>query len=56
MATQMYDVKTVEVAKHTRGALPIIAHNKPYDLLYSSKLRTPKLEDSQVASLINAVK
>ena len=56
MVTQMYDVKTVEVAKHTRGALPVIAHNKPYDLLYSSKPRTPKLEDSQVASLINAVK
>ena len=52
LATQTYDVKTQQLAAHAREALPVVA-SKQSSSLYSSIFTTPKLTDSQVASLVN---
>ncbi|CDN12618.1 NADH dehydrogenase I subunit 4, Involved in photosystem-1 cyclic electron flow [Richelia intracellularis] len=52
LATQTYDVKTVEVANHAREALPVIARQNGSNL-YSSVFNAPKLDNFQVASLVN---
>ncbi len=52
LATQIYDVKTQQLAAHAREALPVVA-SKQSSSLYSSIFTTPKLTDSQVASLVN---
>ena len=52
LATQTYDVKTVEVATHAREALPVVARQDSSSL-YSSVFSAPKLANSQVATLVN---
>ncbi|MDJ0736234.1 MAG: NAD(P)H-quinone oxidoreductase subunit 4 [Nostocaceae cyanobacterium] len=52
LATQSYDVKTVEVAAHAREALPVIARQQSSNL-YSQVFNAPKLADTKVATLVN---
>ncbi|MFQ4144302.1 NAD(P)H-quinone oxidoreductase subunit 4 [Chlorogloeopsis sp. ULAP02] len=52
LATQTYDVKTVEVAAHARQFLPVVARQQPSSL-YSSVFTAPTLATSQTSSLIN---
>jgi NAD(P)H-quinone oxidoreductase subunit 4 len=52
LATQTYDVKTVEVAAHARQFLPVVARQQPSSL-YSSVFTAPTLATSQASSLIN---
>ena len=52
MATQTYDVKTVELAAHARQVLPVFAHQQPSSL-YSSLFTAPTLANSQVESSVN---
>jgi NAD(P)H-quinone oxidoreductase subunit 4 len=52
LATQTYDVKTVELATHARQVLPVVAHQQPSSL-YSRIFTAPTLASSQVESLVN---
>jgi NAD(P)H-quinone oxidoreductase subunit 4 len=52
LATQTYDVKTVELAAHARQVLPVVAHQQPSSL-YSRIFTAPTLATSQVESLVN---
>ncbi|MDZ8188481.1 MAG: NAD(P)H-quinone oxidoreductase subunit 4 [Nostoc sp. ChiSLP02] len=55
LATQTYDVKTVEVAAHARQVLPVVAHQQPSSL-YSRIFTAPTLASSQVETLVNISK
>jgi NAD(P)H-quinone oxidoreductase subunit 4 len=52
LATQTYDVKTVELAAHARQVLPIVAHQQPTSL-YSQIFTAPTLANSQVERSVN---
>ncbi|ARV62428.1 NAD(P)H-quinone oxidoreductase subunit 4 [Nostocales cyanobacterium HT-58-2] len=52
LATQTYDVKTVQVATHARQVLPVVAEQEPSSL-YSRIFTTPTLASSQVQGLVN---
>jgi NAD(P)H-quinone oxidoreductase subunit 4 len=52
LATQAYDVKTVEVAAHARQVLPVVAHQQPTNL-YSQIFTTPTLAVSEVQDFVN---
>ncbi len=52
LATQTYDVKTVEVAAHARQFLPVVAKQQPSSL-YSTIITAPTLANSQLPSLVN---
>ncbi|MEA5502236.1 NAD(P)H-quinone oxidoreductase subunit 4 [Halotia wernerae UHCC 0503] len=52
LATQTYDVKTIELAAHARQVLPVVAHQQPSSL-YSRLVTAPTLASSQVESLVN---
>ncbi|MFM5999589.1 MAG: NAD(P)H-quinone oxidoreductase subunit 4 [Dolichospermum sp.] len=51
MITQVYDVKTVEVAAHARQVLPIIARQQPANL-YSQIFTSPTLASSKIGNII----
>lgn len=51
LATQTYDVKTVELAAHARQVLSVVAHQEPTSL-YSRVSTAPTLASSQVDSLV----
>lgn len=53
VATQTYDVKTVEVAAHLRNSLPLVAQKQ--SLLYSRNLVAPKLPNSNPQGLVSMV-
>ncbi|MCF2150680.1 NAD(P)H-quinone oxidoreductase subunit 4 [Desmonostoc muscorum LEGE 12446] len=55
LATQVYDVKAVELAAHARQVLPVVAHQQPSSL-YSRIFTAPTLASSQVDSLVNISK
>ncbi|QSJ17552.1 NAD(P)H-quinone oxidoreductase subunit 4 [Nostoc sp. UHCC 0702] len=55
LATQIYDVKTVELAAHARQVLPVVAHQQPSSL-YSRIFTAPTLATSEVESLVNISK
>jgi NAD(P)H-quinone oxidoreductase subunit 4 len=55
LATQTYDVKTVEVATHARQVLPVVARQQPTSL-YSQIFTAPTLANAQVESLVNISK
>jgi NAD(P)H-quinone oxidoreductase subunit 4 len=55
LATQTYDVKTIELAAHARQVLPVFAHQQPSSL-YSRLVTTPTLASSEVESLVNISK
>ncbi|WGV24386.1 NAD(P)H-quinone oxidoreductase subunit 4 [Halotia branconii] len=55
LATQTYDVKTIELAAHARQVLPVVAHQQPSSL-YSRLVTAPTLASSQVESLVNISK
>lgn len=50
LATQTYDVKTVEVAAHARQVLPIIARQQPANL-YSEIFTAPTLASSEIVNI-----
>ncbi|MBW4555740.1 MAG: NAD(P)H-quinone oxidoreductase subunit 4 [Trichormus sp. ATA11-4-KO1] len=52
LATQTYDVKTVELAAHARQVLPVVARQQPASL-YSRIFTAPTLASSQVETLVN---
>ncbi|MDB9444782.1 NAD(P)H-quinone oxidoreductase subunit 4 [Anabaena sp. CS-542/02] len=52
LATQTYDVKTVEVAAHARKVLPVFARQQPVSL-YSRLFTAPTLASSEVDTLVN---
>ncbi len=52
LATQTYDVKTVEVATHARQFLPVVAKQQPSSL-YSSVFTASTLASTQGSSLVN---
>ncbi|WP_414584828.1 NAD(P)H-quinone oxidoreductase subunit 4 [Scytonema sp. PCC 10023] len=52
LATQTYDVKTMQVASHARQVLPIVAEQQPSSL-YSRIFTAPTLANSQVQGLVN---
>ncbi len=52
LATQTYDVKTVEVATHARQFLPVVAKQQPSSL-YSSVFAVPTLGSTQASGLVN---
>lgn len=52
LATQTYDVKTVELAAHARQVLPVVAGQQPSSL-YSRISTAPTLASSKVESLVN---
>jgi NAD(P)H-quinone oxidoreductase subunit 4 len=52
LATQTYDVKTVEVAAHARQVLPVFARQQPVSL-YSRLFTAPTLASSEVDTLVN---
>lgn len=52
LATQTYDVKTVEVAAHARQVLPVFARQQPASL-YSRLFTAPTLASSEVDTLVN---
>ncbi len=52
LATQSYDVKTVEVVAHARQVLPVVAHQQPSSS-YSRVFIAPTLADAQVVDLVN---
>jgi NAD(P)H-quinone oxidoreductase subunit 4 len=47
LATQTYDVKTVEVAAHARQVLPVVARQQPSNL-YSQIFTAPTLASSEI--------
>lgn len=49
--TQLYDVKTVQIAEHAREALPVVAGQQPASL-YSQIFTAPTLADANVAELV----
>ncbi|MBD2598229.1 NAD(P)H-quinone oxidoreductase subunit 4 [Nostoc spongiaeforme FACHB-130] len=55
LATQTYDVKTVEIATHARQVLPVVARQQPASL-YSQIFTAPTLANAQVESLVNISK
>ncbi|MBH8552377.1 NAD(P)H-quinone oxidoreductase subunit 4 [Nostocaceae cyanobacterium CENA357] len=55
LATQTYDVKTIELAAHARQVLPVVAHQQPSSL-YSRLVTAPTLASSEVESLVNISK
>ncbi len=52
LATQTYDVKTIELAAHARQVLPVVAHQQPSSL-YLRLVTAPTLASSEVESLVN---
>ncbi|MGH2413486.1 MAG: NAD(P)H-quinone oxidoreductase subunit 4, partial [Brasilonema sp.] len=52
LATQAYDVKTMQVATHARQVLPVVARQQPTSL-YSLIFTAPTLADSQVPSSVH---
>lgn len=52
LATQTYDVKTMQIASHARQVLPVVAHEQASSL-YSRIFTAPTLASSQVSSLVN---
>ena len=50
LATQTYDVKTVELAAHARQVLPVIAHQQPTSL-YSRMFTAPTLANSEIVNI-----
>jgi NAD(P)H-quinone oxidoreductase subunit 4 len=50
LATQTYDVKTVEVAAHARQVLPVVARQEPSNL-YSQIFTTPTLASSEFVNI-----
>ncbi|MEC4819716.1 MAG: NAD(P)H-quinone oxidoreductase subunit 4 [Scytonema sp. PMC 1069.18] len=52
LATQTYDVKTVDVASHARLVLPVVAGQQPTSL-YSRIFTAPTLADSEVQGLVS---
>jgi NAD(P)H-quinone oxidoreductase subunit 4 len=55
LATQTYDVKTVEVATHARQVLPVVARQQPTSL-YSQIFTAPTLATAPVENLVNISK
>jgi NAD(P)H-quinone oxidoreductase subunit 4 len=52
LATQTYDVKTMQIATHARQVLPVVAEQQPSSL-YSRIFTAPTLANSQVQGLVN---
>ncbi|MEM6751773.1 MAG: NAD(P)H-quinone oxidoreductase subunit 4 [Cyanobacteria bacterium P01_C01_bin.38] len=52
LATQIYDVKTQELAVNAREALPVVASEQPSSL-YSQIFIAPTLADSEVTGVVN---
>ena len=55
MITQMYDVKTVQVATHARQFLPVVASKEEFILQQSPILTIPTLADSEISTLVGVI-
>ncbi len=52
LATQTYDVKTVEVATQVREVFPVFAQQQQGSVLYSGGFTSPKIPEPQAQSLL----